>query len=139
RRFRHDIGIDRCPIKGVGHQLPKVLRQESYVADRFGLPVRRLKDLIEVRKRRIPKRVPKGEQMIPGDREKSQPPPHPQPRQTRQDRQWPCVAPPREERWRLILVYKSPTYILSRCRCRTTTQLQKTRAEPRLRFPIRRP
>src|SRR5262249_57977069 len=64
RRFRHDIGIDRCPIKGVGHQLPKVLRQESYVADRFGLPVRRLKDLIEVRKRRIPKRVPKGEHMI---------------------------------------------------------------------------
>src|SRR2546425_10301203 len=72
RRLRHDIGIDCCPIKRVGYQLPETLRQESHVPNRFGFPVRRMKDVIEVGKCWISESKPKREHVMACNREKSQ-------------------------------------------------------------------
>src|SRR6266567_5224781 len=71
RRLDYDIGACFRPIERIGNQMPKLMWHEPRVPNRFRLPIRRLKDLVEVGKCWISKIAPKSQHVMSRHGEKS--------------------------------------------------------------------
>ncbi len=71
-QLRHETAIRLRPEPGIGDRLPEIARQELAVAERYGIVVWGLEDIIEERKYRASEVSPKRQRMMPGRHKKSQ-------------------------------------------------------------------